>query len=222
MGMPEFLNNAQYNFQTTGCTIVRRGFGRSGPSKRPCLSRACPAAWCNKPALTTVIAVLPGWSGPHGGQPDDLIVVQWGDGFQCHVADSLHCLFIVLFQKDRAHEAEDVGFIGKDPRYIRSPLDLFIETFDRIGGVDLRPVVFREGGVLVFAHFGERTQLQGAKVDAHSDWLRHGANLLVPKKNHNNTPEGIHRGPARGAFNINNFSRNRAPTQSVNSVSQPV
>ena len=75
-------------------------------------------------------------------------MAQRGNGFQCHVAASLNRPFVVLFQKDRAHEAEDGGFIGKDPHDIRSPLDLSIETFDRIGGVDLRPVVFREGGVL--------------------------------------------------------------------------
>ena len=76
-------------------------------------------------------------------------MAQRGNGFQCHVASSLNRPFVVLFQKDRAHEAEDGGFIGKDPHDIRSPLDLSIETFDRIGGVDLRPVVFREGGVRV-------------------------------------------------------------------------
>ena len=76
-------------------------------------------------------------------------MAQRGNGFQCHVAASLNRPFVVLFQKDRAHEAEDGGFIGKDPHDIRSPLDLYIETFDRIGGVDLRPVVFREGGVSV-------------------------------------------------------------------------
>jgi hypothetical protein len=74
-------------------------------------------------------------------------MAQRGNGFQCHVAASLNRPFVVLFQKDRAHEAEDGAFIGKDPHDIRSPLDLSIETFDRIGGVDLRPVVFREGGV---------------------------------------------------------------------------
>ena len=72
-------------------------------------------------------------------------MAQRGNGFQCHVAASLNRPFVVLFQKDRAHEAEDGGFIGKDPHDIRAPLDLSIETFDRIGGVDLRPVVFRDG-----------------------------------------------------------------------------
>ena len=74
-------------------------------------------------------------------------MAQRGNGFQCHVAASLNRPFVVLFQKDRVHEAEDGGFIGKNSRDIRSPLDLAIEPLDRIGGVDLRPVVFREGSV---------------------------------------------------------------------------
>ena len=74
-------------------------------------------------------------------------MAQRGNGFQCHVAASLNRPFVVLFQKDRAYEAEDVGFVGQDAHHIGAPLNLAIETFDRIGGVDLRPVVFREGGV---------------------------------------------------------------------------
>ena len=69
-------------------------------------------------------------------------MAQGGNGFQCHVTASLNRPFIVLFEKDCAHEAEDGGFIGKDPHHIRSPLNLSIETFDQIGGVDLCPVVF--------------------------------------------------------------------------------
>ena len=75
-------------------------------------------------------------------------MAQRGNGFQCHVAASLNRPFVVLFQKDRVHESEDGGFIGKDSNHIGSPLDLAIETLDGIVGVDLRPVVFREGGVL--------------------------------------------------------------------------
>ena len=55
-----------------------------------------------------------------------------------------------MFQQDSAHDAEDGGFIGKNPLHIRSPLDLSLETFDRIGGEVLRPVVFREDGVPLF------------------------------------------------------------------------
>ena len=69
-------------------------------------------------------------------------MAQRGDSFQCHVAACLNCPFVVLFQKDRAHEADDGGFVRKDTDHIRSRLDLSIETFDRIGGVDLRAVVF--------------------------------------------------------------------------------
>ena len=74
-------------------------------------------------------------------------MAQRGDGSQCHVAASLNRPFVVLFQTDHAHEAEDSGFVRKDPHHIRSPLDLSIETFDRIGGVDLRTLAFGAGGV---------------------------------------------------------------------------
>ena len=69
-------------------------------------------------------------------------MAQRGVSFQCDVAASLNRQFVVLFQKDRAHEAEDGGFVRKDSDHVRSQLDLSIETFDRIGGVDLRAVVF--------------------------------------------------------------------------------
>ena len=90
---------------------------------------------------------MPGWSGRHGWQPDDGIIAQWGDGFQCHVAASLNRPFVVLFQQDSTHQPEDGGFVGEDADHIRSPLDLAIEPLDGIVGVDLGPVVFREGGV---------------------------------------------------------------------------
>ena len=90
---------------------------------------------------------MPGWLGRHALQPDDLITAQWGDGFQRHVAGSLHRPFVVLFQQDSAHQAEDGGFVGEDSHDIRSPLDLAIEPLDGIVRIDLRPGVFREGGV---------------------------------------------------------------------------
>ena len=59
----------------------------------------------------------------------------------------MHRPFVVLFQQDSAHEAEDGGFVGEDPDDIGAPLDLAIEALDGIVRIDLRPVVFREGGV---------------------------------------------------------------------------
>ena len=81
--------------------------------------------------------VLPGWSGRHGGQPDDGIIAQWSDCFQRHVASSLHRPFVVLFQQDSAHEAEDGGFVGKDSHHICTPLDLAIEASCRVQWLSL-------------------------------------------------------------------------------------
>ena len=90
---------------------------------------------------------MQGWSGRHGRQPNDGIIAQWSDGFQRHVAGSLHCPFIVLLQQDSAHQPDDGGFVGKDADHIGAPLDLAIETLDGIVRINFRPVVFREGGV---------------------------------------------------------------------------
>src|ERR1700748_2173716 len=91
----------------------------------------------------------PGWSGGHGGQPDDGIIAHGGDGFQRHVSGALDNPFIVLLQEDCADEPADRRLIGKDADDFGSPLDLAVETLDRIGGVQLRPM---RGGE---AHIGE-------------------------------------------------------------------
>ena len=74
-------------------------------------------------------------------------MAQRRNGFQCHVAASLNRPFVVLFQKDRAYEAEDGGFIGKDAGHMDAPFDLVIGSHDGIVRLDLRPVVFREDGL---------------------------------------------------------------------------
>ena len=74
-------------------------------------------------------------------------MAQRGDDFHCHVAGSLYRPFVVLLQQDSAREAEDGGFVGEDAHHIGAPLDFSIEPLDGIVGVDLGPVVFREGGV---------------------------------------------------------------------------
>ena len=110
--------------------------------------RSCLAAWCNKPALITALTgFVPGRSGRHDGQPDERSMAQRGNGFQCHVAASLNRAFVVLFQKDRAHVAEDGCFVGEDRDGIGALLDLAIEALDWIIRVDRRQVVFREDGV---------------------------------------------------------------------------
>ena len=114
---------------------------------------------------------MAGLSGCHGGQLDDWIIAQTRDRFQAHVSAALNCPLIILFEQQRADEPRDSIFVGEDADDISAPLDLAIEAFDRIDGVDFRPMIFRkaherenvglglvhEGGEL--RHFG--TQLIG-------------------------------------------------------------
>ena len=75
-------------------------------------------------------------SGCHDGQADDGIA-QWRDGFQAHVAGTLDGPFIVLFQQQRADQAGYGGFVGEDADDLAASLDLAIESFERVGAVQL-------------------------------------------------------------------------------------
>lgn len=88
-------------------------------------------------------------SGGHGGQLDDGIIAQRGDGFQAHVAAALNSPFVVLLEEDGADEADNRVLIGEDADDLGSALDLAVEALDGIGRMDLRPVIFGE------AHEGE-------------------------------------------------------------------
>ena len=66
----------------------------------------------------------PGWSAgdcrkAHGG-----IIAQRCDGFQGHVAAALDGPFIVLFEEDRADEANKSVFVGEDADDLGASLDL--------------------------------------------------------------------------------------------------
>jgi len=80
-------------------------------------------------------------SGEQGWQPDSDTIAERGDGFQCHGAGALHCPFIVLVQQQGADQLSDGVFVGEDADNIAAALDLAIESFDRIGGADLRPML---------------------------------------------------------------------------------
>jgi hypothetical protein len=43
-----------------------------------------------------------------------VIIAQWRDGFQAHIAGALHGPFVVLLEQDRADEASDGVLIGED------------------------------------------------------------------------------------------------------------
>src|SRR5271167_2800750 len=83
------------------------------------------------------------------------------DGFQRHVAGALHRPFVVLFEKDRAGEADDGRLIRDDANHIGAPFDFAVEAFDGICGVQFGPMWRRED------HIGEHVMLghvhQGGK-----------------------------------------------------------
>ena len=80
-------------------------------------------------------------SGCHGGQLEDRIFAQWSDCFQGHVAGALHGPFIVLLEQDRTDQSGDGILVGEDADNVSAPLDLSVEPFQRVGAVDLGPVV---------------------------------------------------------------------------------
>jgi hypothetical protein len=57
---------------------------------------------------------VPDRSDGHGGQSDDGVIAQSGDGFQRHTAGALDGPFVVLFGQVRADEADDGLVVGKD------------------------------------------------------------------------------------------------------------
>ena len=58
------------------------------------MNRSCPDAWCSKGHHLSPAGA--GVSCGHGGQDDDGIIADGGDGFQRHVAGALHGPFVVL------------------------------------------------------------------------------------------------------------------------------
>ncbi len=67
------------------------------------------------------------------------IIADVADGFQAHVAPRDGPL-VVLFEHQGADQACDGGFVGEDADRVGAPLDLLVEPFQRIGGMDLEPV----------------------------------------------------------------------------------
>jgi hypothetical protein len=49
-----------------------------------------------------------------------------------------------LFEQDRADEADDGVLVGKNADDIGAPLDLAIDAFERVGGVQLDAVLSRK------------------------------------------------------------------------------
>jgi hypothetical protein len=101
--------------------------------------------WCRSVAPWRWTAV----SGCDGWHADDWIIAQRRDGFQAHVACTLHGPFIILFEQQCADESDDGSLVGEDADDVATPLDLAVEAFERIGAVDLGTMLSGE------AHIGQ-------------------------------------------------------------------
>jgi hypothetical protein len=78
----------------------------------------------------------PGRSSCHCGQLDDWIIAQRRNRFQAHVASALNGPFIFLFEQQRADGPRYRAFVGEDADDIGAALELAVEAFQRIDGVD--------------------------------------------------------------------------------------
>jgi hypothetical protein len=124
-------------------------------------SRRCPVVrWDRVPRRGVTGAVghrvrrqEPGRSAGDSRKADSGIIAQRRDGFQCYVAGPLDGPFIVLFEQDRAYEANDRVFVGEDADHLGAPLDLAVETFDRVSRVQFGPMLWWE------CHVGEHIGL---------------------------------------------------------------
>jgi hypothetical protein len=94
--------------------------------------------WCNSDEAFVISGGFGRLSGGHGWQLDDRIMAQGRDGFQAHVPSALDRPFIILFEQERADEPRDGLLVREDADDIGAPLDLAVETLDRIDGVDFR------------------------------------------------------------------------------------
>ena len=83
-------------------------------------------------------------SGCHGRQSDDGSIAQRSDGFQAHVAGALDRPFVILLQQQRTDQAGDGGFVGEYADDLAASLDLAIESFERVGAVQLGAMLGRE------------------------------------------------------------------------------
>lgn len=83
----------------------------------------------------------PGGSAGECLKADGGIIAHRHHGFQRHVTGTLHGPLIVLFEQDRADQADDGILVGEDADHFGPPFDLAVEAFDRVGGVQLGPVL---------------------------------------------------------------------------------
>jgi hypothetical protein len=101
-------------------------------------------------------------------QLDDGTIAHGCDGFQAHVACTLHRPFVVLLEQHSADEADDGVRVGVYPGHIAASLDLTVEPLDRVCVVQLGRVLSQE------VHVGQHVSLgvihRGRKFQ-HPLWL---------------------------------------------------
>lgn len=116
-----------------------------------------------------------------GWQADERIIAHCCDGFQCHVAGSLDGPFIVLFEQERADEPDDGVIVGEDADNLGAPLDLAVETLDRVGRMKLGPMLFGKGHVgehILFGTIHQRGEFRHLRPDLVGDIAPLGARSL--------------------------------------------
>jgi hypothetical protein len=79
----------------------------------------------------------------HGGEPCRLIFAQGLQTFKLHIT-ALQGPLVILFKHHGADQADDGGVVGENADDIGSAFHLGVQTFERIGAVDLGSMGFRE------------------------------------------------------------------------------
>jgi hypothetical protein len=74
-------------------------------------------------------------------QHESEIIAQGRDGFQGHLAGPLHSRLVVLLEQDRSDDASAGSLAGQEADHLGAPLDLTGNALDRIGRVELGPVL---------------------------------------------------------------------------------
>ena len=83
-------------------------------------------------------------SADHGGQADQGVSIAPGaDRFKRHVAPGYRPL-VGLLEQDRTDEPRNRSGVGEDTDNIGAPLDLAVQSLERVGRRQLGPVVLRE------------------------------------------------------------------------------
>ena len=117
-------------------------------------------------------------SGCDGWQAGGWTIAHWRDGFQAHVACTLHGPLIILFEQQSTDEADDGSFVREDSDHVAASLDFAVEAFERIGAVDLGAVLDRE--VHIGQHVGLGVVHQRCQLgDTWSQLIGHLAPLLA-------------------------------------------